>query len=269
MGHPARELGPCQPPGCCSVLGARSAVLFPPALRFSAGRLGVQHCSGHFGPSPPGLLCRASLRRQGRGGGQRPARQHPHCLSPLLSQRVADRIHSPARPRQEPHADRRARDHPAEPQQVPGSVTPRPCPCPGATGLGLRLCPPLLSSSSQCLTGKYVSLRCTSKGAGWQGMRARPSTCWGALCSFPCTGLGKQGVFQQTFWVIEYQECCIPVVATGPYEPWSTAGGWWGCCVRPPLQACLLPEPFSQPCSPLQPAGRGFLAELLEERKPP
>uniref|UniRef100_A0A8C5NHW8 Transmembrane protease serine 13 n=1 Tax=Junco hyemalis TaxID=40217 RepID=A0A8C5NHW8_JUNHY len=41
-----------------------------------------------------------------------------------------------------------------------------PQPCPGATGteLRLRLAVPPLSCSSQCLTGKYVSLRCTTCG---------------------------------------------------------------------------------------------------------
>uniref|UniRef100_A0A8D2QTM8 Transmembrane serine protease 13 n=1 Tax=Zosterops lateralis melanops TaxID=1220523 RepID=A0A8D2QTM8_ZOSLA len=39
-----------------------------------------------------------------------------------------------------------------------------PCPCPGAAGMGLRPGLPPLSCSSQCLTGKYVSLRCATCG---------------------------------------------------------------------------------------------------------
>uniref|UniRef100_A0A663E4Y5 Transmembrane serine protease 13 n=1 Tax=Aquila chrysaetos chrysaetos TaxID=223781 RepID=A0A663E4Y5_AQUCH len=44
------------------------------------------------------------------------------------------------------------------------NVTFWPCPCPGAAGQGLRPHLPLLCCSSHCLTGKYVSLRCTTCG---------------------------------------------------------------------------------------------------------
>lgn len=60
---------------------------------------------------------------------------------------------------------------------------PLPHPCPGASGMGLRLGLPPLSRSSQCLTGKYVSLRCTSKELA--GSQPRVGPLLGLMSTFP------------------------------------------------------------------------------------
>ncbi|XP_063211256.1 transmembrane protease serine 13 [Chroicocephalus ridibundus] len=90
-------------------------------------------------------------------------------------------------------------------------------------------------NSSQCLTGKYVSLRCTR--------------------------LGKQGVFQQTFWVIENYEDCFLMISTGPCELPSTAGG--GDVFARPPPCCLLSEPLSQPCSPPPACGQRISGRII------
>lgn len=161
-------------------------MLFPLVLCFPAGRRRVQRCSGHNAGTKWSVL--------GWGGPSLPVLSPPSASqTEYIPLRVSGKSLTVTDERETIQQSL---------NRYQGHLLP--CPCPGAAEMGLRLGLPPLSHSSQCLTGKYVSLRCTSKelAGTWMGVGSF-FTGLGALFPLLCTGLGKQGIFQQIFWVIE------------------------------------------------------------------